>query len=78
MTAPACTSCRFAEPGVAEDATGDPAEPVLWCRRYPPVVIVLDDMPGRLFPQVNGDDWCGEWGPQLDSGLPGGESTSWP
>jgi hypothetical protein len=45
----ACENCRFFLP-VPKSVGGK-------CRRYPPVVKPDFDN----FPEVAGDDWCGEW-----------------
>lgn len=51
-----CGRCRFVEPTV-----GDDDEPRADCRRYPPQYVVIDGEPVTIWPQVNGDDWCGEF-----------------
>lgn len=53
---PTCSSCRFGEVVV-----GDDDRPYVECRRHPPIVIVLDAEPCRLWPQVSASDWCGDW-----------------
>ena len=57
-----CKTCRFFE------------QYALQCRRYPPVIVTrprrdehgpsgsrLNSSTGAEFPEVHGDDWCGEW-----------------
>ncbi len=53
-TRSSCGTCAHAEAKVVIDG------PVFECRRFPPVFIVVDDEPRRLFPQVDAGDWCGE------------------
>lgn len=31
------------------------------CRRFPPIVNIVDGNPISSFPVVSEDDWCGEW-----------------
>lgn len=53
-----CTTCwhyRPADTGTAEAA--DYGE----CRAHPPDVVVINDEPLSLFPQVDGEEDCGEW-----------------
>lgn len=50
-----CSHCAHAEPVVF------PGVPVMECRRYPPIVIVIADEANKMWPQVDGDDWCGEF-----------------
>lgn len=54
-----CVSCRHANP-VAEGSDG---EPFVECRRFPPVIVVVDGDLVRLFPTVDADDWCSEHDP---------------
>lgn len=73
---PSCVTCAFAEP----IAAGDDGLPRTECRRYPPQVVVLRkptilrskpdgyDAPVMVWPQVDSDDWCGEWRELLDEG----------
>ncbi len=52
-----CGTCAHSEVKVTDDG------PVLECRRFPPVLIVVDDEARRLFPQVDAGEWCGEHRP---------------
>lgn len=31
------------------------------CRRYPPVVVVWDDVPATVWPDIYSTNWCGEF-----------------
>ena len=58
---PACSDCRYKEvmiAGLLEDA-----EPVMECRRYPPTVMMHEDEPIVMWPQVAENEWCGEFQP---------------
>lgn len=61
VSRPTCSTCTYLDPTVGEDG-----EPRADCRRWPPVLIVLDGYPTKVLPQVDSDDWCGEHrrGPQ--------------
>lgn len=51
---PSCGSCSFFE--------REPKEETGYCRRYPPVIINLnDDEYESILPIVNLTDWCGEF-----------------
>jgi hypothetical protein len=51
---PLCGSCSFFE--------REPKEEMGYCRRYPPVIINLnDDEYESILPIVNLSDWCGEF-----------------
>lgn len=52
-----CGTCALAEVKVTEDG------PVLECRRFPPLLVVIEDDLRRLFPQVDAEEWCGEYQP---------------
>lgn len=32
-----------------------------WCRRFPPIVPMVDDEGGTTYPTVDGQQWCGEF-----------------
>jgi len=52
-----CANCRYSDPRI-----GDDGDPYLRCRRYPPVVTMLDGPePVSVFAQTSSDEWCGEW-----------------
>jgi hypothetical protein len=51
----ACSNCDHHEEAVMDDG------PVYQCRRYPPVMFVLQGEVTETWPQVDADDWCGEW-----------------
>ena len=52
-----CANCRYSDPRIDDDG-----EPFLRCRRYPPIVAMLDeDEPMSVFSQTDADEWCGEW-----------------
>lgn len=41
------------------------------CRRHAPARVAADQkspVPGRAFPHVNADEWCGEWQDQSTGG----------
>lgn len=48
-----CSTCNYSAPTI-----GDDSEPVLKCRRFPPVLFVLDGQPTQAFPDAV--DPCGE------------------
>jgi hypothetical protein len=58
-----CVTCRFASPVIMPlDHDGaDAPNPVVECRRYPPQFVAVDGEPVIGWPQVNADDWCGEY-----------------
>jgi hypothetical protein len=58
---PACSDCRYREVIIAGD--DDDAEPVMECRRHPPTVVLWNDDPIILWPQVSEGDWCGDFQP---------------
>lgn len=57
MTGASCSTCRFADPTVEDEA------PAVLCRRYPPTVLNGNDgeHAAIAFPEVQAEDWCGEW-----------------
>lgn len=70
-----CAECVFAVPIIVDhDAEGnDTPTPVVECHRFPPTAIVTqhdgEGTASMLWPQVLGDDWCGE-GLRLDEEEP--------
>lgn len=60
MIAPACETCRYADPTVVANLDGAGPEAVLICRRYPPAMVEDDGGYGPVWPLVNDSDWCGE------------------
>jgi len=52
---PRCVNCRYSYSSAA----------AFRCRRYPPAVFLDGEgefaMQQSAWPQVEGDDWCGEW-----------------
>lgn len=57
-----CETCRFwklNENQNEKSRTNDGANGM--CRRYPPFGFFDDGLNEASFPQVWGDDWCGEW-----------------
>ncbi len=49
---PRCGDCIFVDSNNPND---------VFCRRYPPVLVVMGDVPRQFFPSVNpARDWCGE------------------
>lgn len=59
-----CETCRFAF-DMAEKTDPQPDDSkALICRRFPPQVFGRNSPtvpPGYLQPEVDVDDWCGEW-----------------
>ena len=54
-----CATCAYAEPAVlADDETL-----VMECHRYPPVIVGTSTL-FQARPQVEGQEWCGEWKPK--------------
>jgi hypothetical protein len=56
-----CPNCRYYDPPYEGENLGT-------CCRFPPQVVFLAAPPGSfhgktvtLFPQVEEEDWCGEW-----------------
>ena len=72
-TEPSCASCRHA----AVEYT-DEGDPNMVCRRYPPVLFVVDGEPVQTFLTIDADMVCGEWArpavpdqwPPLQPGVP--------
>jgi hypothetical protein len=57
ISAETCGTCRYSDPRI-----GDDGDPYLRCRRYPPVVTMLDATePLSVFSQTDAAEWCGEW-----------------
>lgn len=52
-----CTNCRHYRAQEHEGSVLDFGD----CRKFPPVVIVVEDQPASMFPQVDHNDDCGEW-----------------
>ncbi|HEX8956214.1 MAG TPA: hypothetical protein VF798_08070 [Burkholderiaceae bacterium] len=50
---PMCGTCAFRE--YDKDIDGG------FCRRYPPVVFMVDEEPAVIFPVTEDKDWCGEF-----------------
>lgn len=50
----ACENCRYWRRGRTDQMAGE-------CRRQPPVATTNGDWPGRVFPSLFTEDWCGEW-----------------
>lgn len=70
MEKPQCANCRwqYRRPNtVTTDSRPDTGTvthtkifaPV--CRRHPPIYVIVNGAGGAEWPQVNDDDWCGEW-----------------
>jgi hypothetical protein len=57
MVEKACKNCRYYHPGRPA-----PDGMVGWCQRLPPVMALAyeHDFQG-YWPEVSGDDWCGEF-----------------
>lgn len=53
-----CASCRFF-------LLGEPKDEVGHCRRFPPVLIVVNDDPDSALPATRHDEWCGEFARRL-------------
>lgn len=52
-----CTNCRHYRPAEENESVLDYGE----CRRMPPVIVMIDDDPSTMFPQVDAQADCGEW-----------------
>ena len=53
-----CSTCRYYLERTIRDC------PSTECRRYPPTITDISD---GTFPEVDADDWCGEW--KINRGL---------
>jgi hypothetical protein len=58
-----CWNCQYSV-DFEENEKGEPTKGM--CRRYPPSPCTMDisdnpDILNSTFPEVNEDDWCGEW-----------------
>lgn len=69
-----CDSCRYARP--CREADRAVAELTMECHRRPPVVVPVQEasegwtVAGQAWPQVDPEDWCGEYRPApVDSGF---------
>lgn len=58
-----CPECRFSEVVILDDG------PNVECHRFPPVIIGVNDEPLQVWPQVQSEDWCGEFQSKEGSGL---------
>ena len=54
-----CTNCRHYRAEQHEDSVLDFGE----CRKYPPALVVIEDQPASMFPQVDQNDYCSKWAP---------------
>jgi hypothetical protein len=52
-----CTNCRHFRPVEEGDQVLDYGE----CRAHPPSVVVVDEEPMSIYPQVDAEADCGEW-----------------
>lgn len=57
-----CETCAWREVIITETEDGE-LDPAGECRRFPPRVFEWDGELVTLFPQVCGNEWCGEWSP---------------
>jgi len=53
-----CTSCRNFR--LADSETNEAAD-YGECRLLPPVIVVVEDQPMTMYPQVDGDSDCSQW-----------------
>ena len=62
---PICAECRYSMPNLMDyDENGDEVvTPVLECRRFPPLMVALEDELVAIRPQVAETDTCGEYQP---------------
>jgi hypothetical protein len=54
-----CATCRC--------FVAEPKDELGLCKRYPPVVVVIEDDPVSTFPAVERDEICGEYAIRLAS-----------
>lgn len=50
---PKCATCAF--------FNKEPKDEIGLCRRYPPVVLIINDEPEMIIPATTPEDWCGEF-----------------
>jgi hypothetical protein len=63
-----CATCEFTEVTTTDDTN----EPVLQCRRRPPQLMAIGEVVQQSWPQMDAQDWCGEWTPSPDDASPTG------
>lgn len=57
-----CETCCWREVIITETEDGE-LDPASECRRNPPTVVLWGDELTTFWPQVAGNEWCGEWSP---------------
>lgn len=64
-----CENCRFWKETADDGSAGE-------CQRYPKQIRTdqFGMLLGASFPQMEPDDWCGEWKPTQKDDAPEGES----
>lgn len=55
-----CVTCTHSRAALTDDDDGDGPQPFMECWRYPPLMVVVDDVLMTARPQVTETDTCGE------------------